>query len=56
MFNDPPTETRFSDMASTVPNRQKFVKSLIQYMQKYSLDGVDLGESSVSLSTSGSSH
>ncbi|KAI0197886.1 hypothetical protein F4808DRAFT_473454 [Astrocystis sublimbata] len=42
VFNDPPTATRFSDMASTVPNRRKFVKSLIRYMQKYALDGVDL--------------
>jgi GH18 family chitinase len=35
-------------MASTVPNRQKFIKSLIRYMQKYSLDGVDLGKLQVS--------
>ncbi|KAI0439807.1 hypothetical protein F4803DRAFT_568057 [Xylaria telfairii] len=41
-FNDPPTATRFSDMVSTVPNREKFIKSLIRYMQKYALDGVDL--------------
>ena len=44
VFNDPPTQTRFSDMVSTVPNRQKFIKSLIGYMQKYALDGVDLGK------------
>ena len=42
VFNDPPTQTRFSDMASTVPNRRKFIESLIRYMQKYALDGVDL--------------
>ncbi|OAF98482.1 uncharacterized protein CC84DRAFT_1075110, partial [Paraphaeosphaeria sporulosa] len=42
VFNDPPTQTRFSDMASTVPNRRKFIESLIRYIQKYALDGVDL--------------
>lgn len=44
VFNDPPTQTRFSDMASTVQNRQKFILSLIKYMRKYALDGVDLGK------------
>ncbi|KAF2818198.1 hypothetical protein CC86DRAFT_435113 [Ophiobolus disseminans] len=42
VFNDPPTQTRFSDTVSSVPNRHKFIKSLIGYMQKYALDGVDL--------------
>lgn len=37
-FNDPPTATLFSDMVSTVLNREMFIKSLIRYMQKYSLD------------------
>lgn len=41
-FNDPPTATRFSDMASTVSTRQTFIKSLIKYMKKYALDGVDI--------------
>ncbi|KAJ2980520.1 hypothetical protein NUW58_g6925 [Xylaria curta] len=42
VFNDPPTHRRFSNMVSTVPNREKFINSLIRYMKKYSLDGVDL--------------
>ncbi|KAM3447483.1 hypothetical protein MY3296_008663 [Beauveria thailandica] len=42
VFNDPPTEHRFSDMVSTYPNQQKFINSLIKYMQKYALDGVDI--------------
>lgn len=42
VFNDPPTQTHFSDMASRVPNRRKFIESLIRYMQKYAPDGVDL--------------
>ena len=43
VFNDPPTQTRFSDMSSTRENRRKFILSLIRYMKKYALDGVDLG-------------
>jgi chitinase len=45
VFNDPPTQTRFSDMASTIDNRSKFIKSLIAYMRKYALNGVDIGSS-----------
>lgn len=41
-FNDPPTQHRFSDMASTVENREKFVNSLLKYIDKYALDGVDI--------------
>ncbi|KAI7241261.1 glycoside hydrolase family 18 protein [Hortaea werneckii] len=41
-FNDPPTQNYFSDMASTHPNRQKFISSLIDYLEKYALDGVDI--------------
>lgn len=41
-FNDPPTRYRFSDMASSVPNRQKFIASLVRYVHKYGLDGVDI--------------
>jgi len=41
-FNDPPTRDRFSKMASTYPNQQIFIDSLIDYMQKYSLDGADI--------------
>ena len=39
-FNDPPTQNYFSKMASTVPNRQKFISSLVSFLQKYGLDGV----------------
>lgn len=41
-FNDPPTQDYFSDMASTRPNRQKFISSLVAYLEKYGLDGVDI--------------
>ncbi|RYP19213.1 hypothetical protein DL767_009698 [Monosporascus sp. MG133] len=41
-FNDPPTSTYFSDMASTDESRQKFVKSVVRYLQMYGLDGVDI--------------
>jgi GH18 family chitinase len=41
-FNDPPTQNYFSNMASTHPNRQKFISSLIDYLEKYGLDGVDI--------------
>lgn len=44
VFNDPPTDRRFSEMASTMENRQIFIKSLVRYMEKYALDGVDLGK------------
>jgi GH18 family chitinase len=37
--------TRWSNMTGTVPNQQNFINSLTAYMQKYALDGVDLGES-----------
>ncbi|KAI9892808.1 MAG: hypothetical protein M1814_000967 [Vezdaea aestivalis] len=29
-------------MASTFPNREKFINSLVRYLQKYGLDGVDI--------------
>lgn len=29
-------------VASTVPNRQTFINSLISFLQKYGLDGVDI--------------
>ncbi|KAL2060601.1 hypothetical protein VTL71DRAFT_9242 [Oculimacula yallundae] len=41
-FNDPPTSTYFSDMASTVPNRETFINSLTSFLTKYGLDGVDI--------------
>lgn len=42
VFNDPPTENRFSDMVATYNSQRKFLSSLIKYMQKYALDGVDI--------------
>lgn len=42
VFNDPPTQYRFSNMSASYGNQQKFIKSLIRYMEKYGLDGVDL--------------
>ena len=41
-FNDPPTQNRFSDMASTPENRDKFIDSLIGFITKYGLNGVDI--------------
>ena len=32
VFNDPPTQYRFSDMASTYDNRAVFIESLINYI------------------------
>lgn len=44
-FQDDDTERmfRWSDMVSTVPNQTIFITSLVDYMHKYSLDGVDFG-------------
>jgi GH18 family chitinase len=44
VFNDPPTQRRFSDMASSESNRQTFIASLVVYMRKYALSGVDIGK------------
>ncbi|KZF20522.1 glycoside hydrolase family 18 protein [Xylona heveae TC161] len=41
-FNDPPTQHIFSDMVSTYTNRQTFIDSLVSYLHKYGLDGVDI--------------
>ncbi|KAI0159376.1 family 18 glycosyl hydrolase [Pestalotiopsis sp. NC0098] len=42
-FTDPgPTRTAFSDMASTADNRKKFITGLINFMEHYGFDGVDL--------------
>lgn len=50
-FNDPrqqprtaETMGRWSAMVESVENRDKFVSSLVNYMHKYSLNGVDIGE------------
>lgn len=42
-FTDPgPTRTAFSTMSSSSGNRQKFISGLIQFMDTYGFDGVDL--------------
>ena len=42
-FTDPgPTHTAFSEMTSTSGNRQRFISGLIQFMDTYGFDGVDL--------------
>jgi chitinase len=42
-FTDPgPTRTAFSDMTSSSGNRQKFISGLIDFMDHYGFDGVDL--------------
>ncbi|KAJ5553988.1 glycoside hydrolase [Penicillium frequentans] len=42
-FNDPgPTQTTFSDIASSSENQGKFFKSLKSFLSTYNLDGVDL--------------
>lgn len=42
-FNDAPTESYFSTMAGSEDNRQAFISSVISYLQKYGLDGIDIG-------------
>ncbi|KAI2635311.1 hypothetical protein GGS21DRAFT_489974 [Xylaria nigripes] len=42
-FTDPgPTRSAFSTMTSTAGNRQKFITGLIDFMDHYGFDGVDL--------------
>lgn len=41
-FNDPPTQTRFSEMASSSENRNKFITSTFRFLRKYGLDGIDI--------------
>jgi GH18 family chitinase len=42
-FNDPPTQDFFSNMVSTYDNRQTFINSVMSYLQRYDLDGIDIG-------------
>lgn len=48
-FNDPPSTYYFSNMAGSYENRQTFINSLISYLQKYGLDGVEIGRLSSSV-------
>ena len=41
-FNDPPTATFFSDMAGSIDNRRIFVKSVVDFLRTYGLDGIDI--------------
>jgi chitinase len=42
-FTDPgPTRSAFSDMTSSSGNRQKFITGLLEFMDHYGFDGVDL--------------
>jgi chitinase len=42
-FTDPgPTRTAFSDMTSSSGNRQEFITGLLDFMNHYGFDGVDL--------------
>ncbi len=41
-FNDPPTKHYFSDMANDHDNRQTFISSVVAYLTKYGLDGIDI--------------
>ena len=42
-FTDPgPTRSAFSDMSSSAANRKKFINELINFMEHYGFDGVDL--------------
>lgn len=42
-FTDPgPTRQAFSNMASTAANRQKFISSILPFMNTYGFDGMDI--------------
>ena len=41
-FNDPPTQTRFSDMSATAASRATFVSSVISFLDEHNLDGIDV--------------
>ncbi|KAH6953868.1 chitinase [Ilyonectria sp. MPI-CAGE-AT-0026] len=42
-FNDPgPTQSTFSDLAASAVHTQTFIDSLVQMMNKYEFDGVDI--------------
>ncbi|KAL1835649.1 hypothetical protein VTJ49DRAFT_6294 [Mycothermus thermophilus] len=41
-FNEGATADYWSRMASTYPNRQIFIRSVVDYLKKYGLNGIDL--------------
>lgn len=41
-FNDPPTQNYFSNMTANYDSRQTFIDSVVSYLTKYSLNGIDL--------------
>ena len=41
-FNDPPYQSRFTNMVSSKENRSKFINSAMSFMGTYGFDGVDL--------------
>ena len=41
-FNDKPTEHYFSNMVNNHANRQTFISSVVAYLTKYGLDGIDI--------------
>ncbi|VDC05350.1 unnamed protein product [Peniophora sp. CBMAI 1063] len=41
-FNDPPTQTVFSDLAASKANSQAFANSLVKFMVTYGFDGADI--------------
>ncbi|KAF5483009.1 Endochitinase [Colletotrichum siamense] len=41
-FNNPPTSTYLSDMASSYDGRRTFIRSVVNYLRNYGLDGVDI--------------
>ncbi|KAH8891138.1 hypothetical protein GQ53DRAFT_687387, partial [Thozetella sp. PMI_491] len=41
-FNDPPTSTFWTTMANDYENRQTFIRSVVDYLRTYGLDGIDI--------------
>ncbi|KAI1658123.1 putative bacteriodes thetaiotaomicron symbiotic chitinase [Daldinia decipiens] len=41
-FNDPPDQALWSHMANDYTNRQMFISSVVDFLKKYGLDGIDL--------------
>jgi chitinase len=42
--DNPETIERWANVVSSVPNQQTYINSLVNYMHKYSLNGVDIGK------------